>query len=430
MRIGIIGAGISGLNAALAFRKQGHEVAVFQKESGIGGLIGTFDFDGVEIEHFYHFLCQQDEGYFALCRELGLAERVRFAKARTGFYYDGHLYPFTTPLDLLRFSPLPFAQRLRFGFFALEARLRKEWLQLDELRAKPWIIDRIGRRAYDVVWEPLLALKFGAHHESISAAWVWHRLHRVAKSKGKMGYLEGGTGLLLRALLKRIEEDGVTLYQEQPVTGICAENGHVSGLRFADARDYPCDRVVSTVPLSALAKLLPPGWEDYAARLARIQYIGVACVLFKLRRPVSQNFWLNVHDNRVPFNGIIEYTNLNPLGGQAGHLVYVPYYLPVSHPIYQMDDADLVARSWAALRVVQPALSESSLIAHHVARAPYAQAICTEGFLKLLPEHRAPLAGLHLLDSTFLYPEDRTQSGHILKAWECAKDIADDSILR
>lgn len=423
MRIGIIGAGISGLSAALALRKRGHDISIFQRESTLGGLIETFNFDGLRLEHFYHFLCQTDTGYFTLCRELGLGHLIRFHRTRTGFYHDGKLYPFTTPLDLLRFSPIPFAQRIRFGLFALEARLRKEWTQLDELTARPWLIDRLGRRAYDVIWDPLLTLKFGHYHDTISAAWVWHRLHRVAQSKGRMGYLEGGTALLLDMLIKRLENDGVAIHTNCPVTRINEENGHVTGLSFDHRPSFQCDRVISTVPLSVLADLLPPGWDDYAAQLRKINYIGVVCLVLKLKRPVSQNFWLNVNDPCVPFNGIIEYTNLNPLQRKRGHIVYVPYYVPNDHPYYTMDDSALFDHSWEALKHINPALEDSDVLAHKITRAPYAQAICTTNFLKLMPGHRAPLNGLHLLDSTFLYPEDRTQSGHILKANACAEDI-------
>jgi hypothetical protein len=59
-----------------------------------------------------------------------------------------------------------------------------------------------------------------------------------------------------------------------------------------------------------------------------------------------------------------------------------------------------------------------------VFRAPYAQAICPTHFLRLLPSQRAPIEGLHLLDSAFLYPEDRSQSGLILKALERSDDVA------
>ncbi len=427
MKTGIIGAGISGLSAALALARRGHAVEVFQREDTVGGLIATFDFAGTRIEHFYHFLCATDEGYFALCRELGLSDRIRFAPAPTGFYYDGRTYPFSTPLDLLRFSPLPPSQRVRFGVFALEARWRKEWVQLDEMAAKPWLIDRLGKRAYEVIWEPLLALKFGDFHDRISAAWVWHRLHRVARSKGKMGYLEGGTALLLDTLTDRLNAMGVTIHPSRPVKRIQCHGGRVTGLSFDGAEDFACDRVVSTVPMQVLADLLPETEGAYAARLRRIDYIGVVCLLFKLKKPVSRNFWLNVHDPRVPFNGIIEYTNLNPLTRDDGHIAYVPYYVDTKHPLYHMADDEIFHTSWRAMKIIAPHLTDDDLVAHHVARAPFAQAICPVDFLKMIPDQTAPVAGLHLLDSIFLYPEDRTQSGHITQANALAERLGDGS---
>ena len=427
MKIAIIGAGISGLSAALALAKRGHQVEIFQREAGVGGLIGTFDFAGTRIEHFYHFLCAKDAGYFRLCEELGLAERLRFKKARTGFYYDGRLYPFGSALDLLRFAPIPFNQRIRFGIFALEAQVRQAWRALDKLRAKPWLIQRIGQRAYDVIWEPLLALKFGGFHEEISAAWVWHRIHRVARSKGRMGYLEGGTALLLDTLVARLTELGVVIHESRPVSEILKADRSVRGVRTVDGAEHESDAVVSTVPLEVLAGLLPPDELAYGESLRKIKYIGVVCLLFKLKRPVSNNFWLNVHDKRVPFNGIIEYTNLNPLEAKDGHIVYVPYYVATDHPYYTMNDDALITQSWEALKLIAPHLRDEDRIAHHVARAAYAQAICPAHFLDLLPKPQSPLGGLHLLDSVFLYPEDRTQSGHIFKAEECARRIGNAS---
>jgi protoporphyrinogen oxidase len=423
MRIGIIGAGISGLSAAFALTRGGHHVEVFERDPEVGGLIATFDLQGARIERYYHFLCAGDQGYFDLCRDLGIDQRIRFKKTLTGFFYEGKEYPFSTALNLLRFDPIPFSQRLRFGLFTLEARLRTEWRQLDELVARPWLIDRIGRRAYEVIWRPLLALKFGELHTSISAAWVWHRLHRVARSKGRMGYLEGGTGLLLDTLMDRIQRQGGVIHTRRPVTQLVVDQGRVRGLSLADNAIYECDRVISTVPLTLAADLLPPGHEEYVRRLRRIRYIGVVCVVFNLGRPVTRNFWLNINDAHTPCNGIIEYTNLNPIGKAVGHVAYVPYYVPTDHPLYQADDHAIVGQSWAALRRIAPALREADLLSSRVFRSPYAQAVCPTGFLKMLPESRSPIAGFHLLDSAFLYPEDRTQSGLILCARECARAL-------
>lgn len=423
MRIGIIGAGISGLSAAWYLRQRGHDVTIFEKAPDVGGLVATFDFDGVRIDHFYHFLCRQDTGYFELCRDLGLGERIRFVKARTGFFYDGREYPFGSPTDLLRFSPLPFTQRLRVGAFALEARLRSEWTQLDDIPAKPWLIDRTGRQAYDIIWHPLLAMKFGDAHSAISAAWMWHRLHRVAKSKGRHGYLEGGTALLLDSLVRTLKSRGVSIHVNQGIQSIEIENEAVRGLTLENGERFQADAVISTLPLPALARILPQNAKDYGKTLQQIDYIGITCAVFKLKRPVSKYFWYNVHDPRLGLNGIIEYTNLNPLDREHGHIVYVPYYGVTDSPPYTLSDDDVFQQSWNALQLLQPRLDDDDLLGWRVFRSPYGQALCPTGFLDMLPDHHAPIRGLHLLDSTFLYPEDRSQSGLILKARAVANHL-------
>jgi hypothetical protein len=90
-----------------------------------------------------------------------------------------------------------------------------------------------------------------------------------------------------------------------------------------------------------------------------------------------------------------------------------------------MPDDTVVAQSWASLKLMNPALTDADLAGSHVARTPYAQAVCPTGFPYLLPDHISPLKGLRLLDSTYLYPEDRTQAGHITLAQECARHIED-----
>ena len=93
------------------------------------------------------------------------------------------------------------------------------------------------------------------------------------------------------------------------------------------------------------------------------------------------------------------------------------------HPLFARSDEELFRESWEALKVIAPQLRDGDVMAHRVFRAPYAQAICPTGFLNMLPQQPGPVAGLHLLDSVFLYPEDRTQSGLILRANAAARAI-------
>jgi len=69
----ILGAGPMGLAAAYRAAKNGHSVEVFEAAMDPGGMAGHFDFDGLSLERFYHFVCKTDFPTFELMRELGIA---------------------------------------------------------------------------------------------------------------------------------------------------------------------------------------------------------------------------------------------------------------------------------------------------------------------------------------------------------------------
>ena len=44
-----------GLAVAYQLAKDGHEPVVFEADDRVGGMTATFDFNGLEIERYYHF---------------------------------------------------------------------------------------------------------------------------------------------------------------------------------------------------------------------------------------------------------------------------------------------------------------------------------------------------------------------------------------
>ena len=314
-KLAIIGGGISGLSAAFFALQKGHTVDLYEKSDWLGGLADSVDFDGLMIERFYHFICGGDDRLLGLAGRLGLGDRIRFRPTKTAYYLNGRYYPFTSGFDLLRFSALPFSSRIRFGLNVVESKLSSRWKHLDDLTAKDWLIRRTGVRVYRAIWEPLLKIKFHDQHDRISAAWIWHRIHRVATSrrtllsKERMGYFIGGSQTLITALEKSILGAGGKIFLGTEIISLERSMGRFL-LTSRNEQRNGYDGVVLSIPLPRAARIVQPLDPAYARKLSSIEFIGVVCGLFRLRKPVSGAFWLNINDPRLPANGLIEYTKL------------------------------------------------------------------------------------------------------------------------
>ena len=427
----VIGGGLAGLAAAYDLARAGEQVTVLETAPRFGGLASTIPIEGLHIERFYHFICRADHDLINLVNELSIDQYLHWKPSNTQFYYNGRMYQFSRPHELLTFSPVPFLQRIRFGIHVLASRFRKDWMALDGIPAREWLISHVGLQAYSVIWHPLLGVKFGDYHDKISAAWIWHRINRVATSRkgllGRdyLGYLEFGTDTVTNALIDFLEShENVTLKASAPVDEIVIEDGTVTGVRLGDGEVIPTDNVVSTVALPILSKIAPQMDAAFKAQIDQVEYIGVVCMLLHLDRPMTDAFWTNINDPEVSFNGMIEYSQLNAQVRDKGvHVLYIPYYLRPDDPRYQFDDDYLYKEYSAMLKHVVPEFEDSWVKSYQVFRARFAQAICQTNFSKLVPAHETPTRGLYVTDSTQFYPEDRTISAAIRVGREVAAMI-------
>ena len=181
MKVGVIGGGITGLTAAYELAKRGHQVSLFESEPDLGGQAATFPVQGTRLEKFYHHIFTSDREMIALIEELGLADEMQWLPSKVGIYYEGEIYDFVTPLDLLRFRPLGLFQRLRTGIVTLYLQQFANWQNLENVTALEWVRRNVGRQPYEVIFRPLLRGKFGQHADEISMAWLWSKFkHRVA----------------------------------------------------------------------------------------------------------------------------------------------------------------------------------------------------------------------------------------------------------
>lgn len=412
----IIGAGYCGLTAAYELTKLGIKTTVIERDSDIGGLAGTFEVNGARLEKFYHHWFTNDAHVMGLINELGKNDQILLRPTRTGMYYANNFFKLSTPLDLLRFTPLSFPDRIRLGLLALKARQVKDWRTLENLTAADWLRSMGGERVYEVVWEPLLRGKFGAVAEEVSAVWFWNKLKLRGGSRGKGGaeqlaYYKGGFAALADAIADAVREQGGEILTNSQVTGLHVESGQVKGV-MVNGTILPADAVIATPPLPVVADLVEQhASADYLEKLRRVRYIANICIVLELNRSLSETYWLNVNDPGFPFVGVIEHTNFEPTSTYGGrHIVYTSKYLPETDALYQMPDNEVVDFTIEHLQRMFPDFKRDWLIDAHVWRAMYSQPIVEKHYSALIPAYQTPLNGLYLASMAQIYPEDRGTS--------------------
>lgn len=427
-RVAVVGGGISGLSAAYFALQKGFSVKLLESSDRLGGLAASFDFNGLTIEKYYHFICGGDYKLIEFSRRLGIGDKIEFQPSKTAIYYNGRYYTFGSPLDLLRFTPVSLTSRLKFGLNIIYSKYAKGWEKLDEISAKEWLCQRIGEKAYNVVWHPLLKIKFGIYYDRISAAWVWHRIYRVATSrknplsKEKMGYFVGGSQTLMNEVKNKIKESGGSIHLNSKVQRIAKKN-HTFELTLESGQRFDFDRVVLAVPLPIAAEIIKNLAPEYARKLSSIIFFGVVCGIFRVKEKVTDVFWLNINDSRIEANGLVEYTNLNPLKQiSPDKIVYIPLYVPVEDKWFSINEESLRSEFFDMLKMIKPKLTESAILDFRAFKSPYAQAICTVGFKDKMPSVTTPIKDLFILDSTQVYPSDRALSALIGLAEKMVED--------
>lgn len=431
MRVCVVGAGVAGLVAAMRLREAGHEAVVFERWPGLGGQAATLDVGGgARLERYYHHWFTSDRAIADLCAELGVA--VDWLPSTVSFLSGGRLHPFTTPVDLLRFGPLPLRDRIRMGLSVLRLQRSAGVEPYERETAARWVRRTMGAAAWDEVWGPLMRGKFGDRAEDVSMGWLWGKLVLRRQVGGRearrelLGYPAPSFEALLEALAARAGDVRI----DAPVAqvgraadgGFAVAAGAPGSFRHGhDPRGFPpaaggperFDAVLATVPNDIFAQLLAPELaaavgEGYLGRLASIEYHAALCLLLEVDRQVTPFYWTNVADPDVPFVGLIEHANLvDPARYGGRRFLYVANYTRRDDPLLDLDADALLEHYLPGLRRAAPGFSPGWVRARWRFAEPAAQPVVDVGYRERIAPLQTPVPGLVLANTTQIYPEDR-----------------------
>jgi len=190
--VAIIGGGISGLAAAFELASRSVPFVLFERGPRCGGVIRTETIDGYIIDAGPDALLTQKPAALALCRELGISDRLASQHARHTFVVrDGRLQ--RLPEASVFGIPQQWAPFVTTRAFSLAGKLRMAAECVipshppagDESIAS-FIGRRFGREAVDYLAEPLLAGIHGGDPAKLSMRSAFPRFLELEAKSGSV----------------------------------------------------------------------------------------------------------------------------------------------------------------------------------------------------------------------------------------------------
>lgn len=414
MKIGIIGAGVTGMAAAWDLIAQGHEVVLYEAEDRVGGLAGGFKDEtwDWELEKFYHHWFTTDAEILKLTEEMGVRDKVMFPRPKTSYWIDGRLYRSEISPSAI-FLPLPLLAKLRFGLAGVFMKLTPFWKPLEKITAHEWMLRYMGKPAYDKFFRPLLIGKFGDHYQKVNMAWMWAR---VKTRSLKLGTFEGGFQAFLNTLADAITKKGATIHLNTPIQSIGTQDGKPTLTINGETQVF--DRVLATTSPGLLLRLAPElKAQEYGRKIGELKSIGALCVVITLKHQLLTDgtYWLNLpatspnkNESRFPYLALVEHTNWMDRSHYNGdHILYCGDYVPADHEYFKLSPDELAERFIATLPTFNPQFQRDWIKKYWVFRAPYAQPVPYVNHSQKIPPLETPLPGVYWASMSHVYPWDR-----------------------
>lgn len=409
MKIGIIGAGFTGLSAAYFLQKKGHDITIFEKDQLPGGLALGYKEPqwNWTLEQHYHHWFTNDKSVLSLANEIH--HKVIIRRPKTSSYVDGGIYQLDSPKTLLGFPKLSPIDRLRTGFTLAILKYNPMWKMLERYKAEPFLKIMMGTTGYKNLWEPLMVNKLGKYASTVSLAWFWARIYKRTPS---LAYPEGGFLSFAKHLEKLITKNGGDIrYGSEVVLLSSSGQPRIDYKNGPDKKEVSMefDKVIVTLPSPFFIKIAPQMPKSYLKKLTGLTGIGAINLIMRLSKTFLKDgtYWLSMCDINSPILAIVEHTNfMKSSKYNREHIVYVGNYNERTDAKFSMNENELLKLYHPYLERISPGYKKS-IIGLKVFKAPFAQPIIPPNYSQKIPPFKTPLRNVYLANIQQVYPWDR-----------------------
>jgi protoporphyrinogen oxidase len=409
----VIGAGPAGLTAAYELTKRGIPAVVYEADVQVGGLAKTVVYQGFRFDIGGHRFFTKVTAVSDLWHELlggDLLRRPRLSRIYyRGRYFD---YPLKTANVLSNLG-------LGTSIAVLGSYVRARLAPIrPEVSFEDWVINRFGRRLYDLFFKSYTEKVWGIPCREIGAQWAAQRIKGLSLWTAAISmirrpprgaiktlihefeYPRLGPGMMWEACRDRITSGGNRVELGTRVVELHHDGSRVSGVVVEHdgvRRRQPAGHVISTMPVRELVnRLTPPVAERARAAASRLKYRDFLTVALVVDSPrLFPDNWIYVHDPAVRVGRIQNFKNWSPemVPDDAVTCLGLEYFCTAGDDLWAMADDELIALGSREMDSIG-VLKGARIVDATVLRVHKAYPVYDDGYAAALDEVRSVTDGL------------------------------------
>ena len=308
----VIGAGFTGLAAAVELCRLNIPFTLVERESEVGGLSKTFVLEEKRFELGPHIYFDKDHEVTEYWKSF-LGDSLKSYSRNNRIYFRGRFIK--SPLsvtDAISKIGLSRVVRIVSSFFL--AKLRKRKVE----SAEDWVISNFGEGLYEYFFKVYNEKIWGLSSDQISANWAGQRIRSnlvsmvfqsLSRKKGTgtktFDFPDEGSASLSRAQLEKITESKVSEVKLGCQPTEIKRNGEGFGVAFTDGHTADYSRIIATCHLDDLAGMIrgfDVDLEKLRSLTKKLIYRNLIAVNFVFDKSLVKGFnehWIDIHDTEI-----------------------------------------------------------------------------------------------------------------------------------
>jgi len=312
MKVAIIGAGLSGLSAAIELLRNGIEVEIFEKHNYIGGMARSINLNRFIFDigpHIFHTKMNNIKNFI---EELLQGDMI-FQHYNSKILLDGKLHDF--PPTLIGIFKLPSNKLLTIiRDYVLTKTYKSINRRNHESSFKDWMISLIGKTMYETYFESYTKKLWGIDPARLTSEWAPERISIRILTRSFFGnewqvYPRFGIGMIPNRLSGMVIRMGGIIRTKSKVIDIITKGYKFKSLKYSkndEIKEASYDAIISTIPITNFSKLL-------ISKDLNLRFRSLICTLLMTKEPkiLNGSHWVYLHSKETFFTRIYEPKNIS-----------------------------------------------------------------------------------------------------------------------